>query len=67
MGFAWARRWATIYRGGPYNVTVSVNVLNETVALGKPSRLVNINRGGRIRLPVSVNQFCEAVNCDRLG
>jgi hypothetical protein len=37
-GLRWAV-WATIYRGGFYNVTASVNILTETVVLGKPPRL----------------------------
>jgi hypothetical protein len=36
-------------------VTASVNVLTEAVALGKPPRLININRDGHVRLSVSVN------------
>jgi hypothetical protein len=48
-------------------VTASVNVLTEAVALGKPSWLININRGGCVRLPASVNRFCEAVDYDRLS
>jgi hypothetical protein len=67
MGFLWAGSWATIYRGGFYNVIVSVNVLTEAVELGKPPRLININRDGRVRLHVSVNRFYEAVDYDRLG
>ena len=35
-----------IYRGGPYNVTTSVNVLTETVRLGQPPQLIDINRDG---------------------
>lgn len=43
MGFVYAGTWATIYQGGPYNVTTSVNVLIKAVALGKSPRLININ------------------------
>jgi hypothetical protein len=48
-GRLWAsglRGWASIYRGGPYNVTVSVNVFIEVVALEQPPRLIDINRCG---------------------
>ena len=63
----WASGLGLIYRGRLYNVTASVNVLIELVALGKPPWLININRGGRVRLPASVNRFCEVFDCDRLG
>jgi hypothetical protein len=36
----WASKLGLIYQGGLYNMTASVNVLTETVALGKPPRCV---------------------------
>jgi hypothetical protein len=46
---------------GPYSTPTSVN------GLQKPPRLIYTNRGGHFKLPASVNRFCEAVFCNRLG
>ena len=46
VGLKWAYGLGFIYRDGLYNVTASVNILTETVALEKPSQVKNINRGG---------------------
>ena len=45
----------SINRCGCVKVNASLNLLTEAVVLGQPPRLININRGERIRLPASVN------------
>lgn len=45
----------------------SVNILTETVVLEKPPRLIDINQGGSVMLPVSVNRFYETVIFNRSG
>jgi hypothetical protein len=38
-----------IYRGEPYKVTASVNILTEAVALGCSTWLIYINRDGHFK------------------
>lgn len=43
-----------INRGGCFRTTTSANVLKEADALGQPSWLIELNRGGRFMMPASV-------------
>ena len=46
VGLKWACGLGFIYGDGLCNVTASVNILTEAVALEKPPQLININRDG---------------------
>jgi hypothetical protein len=53
----WAPSLASIFRGGPYSVPVSVDILTEAFALEQLPRLIDINRGGHFKVSASVNRF----------
>jgi hypothetical protein len=42
VGLKWACGLGLIYRDRLYNVTASVNLLTEAVALGKPPQLIKL-------------------------
>jgi len=58
----WVERWATIFGGGFYSTSASVNRLTEAFALEKLPRLIDINRGGHLKIITSVNRLNEVVS-----
>jgi hypothetical protein len=65
-GLAWAS-WGSFFFETGLIKDASVNILTETVVLEKSPRLIDINQGGSVMLPVSVNRFYETVIFNRSG